>query len=72
MRLPRIIGIDNALRNHRNWRGTKPAAALKVGMVDAVVAADQIEASAIDLVKKCIAGDLDWKARHDEKSIQSN
>ena len=28
---------------------------------------DQLEASAIDLVKKCIAGDLDWKARQDEK-----
>ena len=67
VRLPRIIGIDNALEIIATGEAQKPAAALKVGMVDAVVAADQLEASAIDLVKKCIAGDLDWKARHDEK-----
>jgi 3-hydroxyacyl-CoA dehydrogenase/enoyl-CoA hydratase/3-hydroxybutyryl-CoA epimerase/enoyl-CoA isomerase len=67
VRLPRIIGIDNALEIIATGEAQKPAAALKVGMVDAVVPADQLEASAIDLVKKCIAGDLDWKARHDEK-----
>ena len=67
VRLPRIIGIDNALEIIATGEAQKPAAALKVGMVDAVVAADHLEASAIDLVKKCIAGDLDWKARHDEK-----
>ena len=67
VRLPRVIGIDNALEIIATGATQKPAAALKVGMVDAVVAADNLEASAIDLVKKCIAGDLDWKARHDEK-----
>ncbi|MGM9222178.1 enoyl-CoA hydratase-related protein, partial [Campylobacter jejuni] len=50
VRLPRIIGIDNALEIIATGEAQKPAAALKVGMVDAVVAADQVEASAIDLV----------------------
>lgn len=67
VRLPRVIGIDNALEIIATGEAQKPAAALKVGMVDAVVAPEQLEASAIDLVKKCLAGDLDWKARHDEK-----
>lgn len=67
VRLPRIIGIDNALEIIATGATQKPADALKVHMVDAVVSADNLENSAIDLVKKCIAGDLDWKARHDEK-----
>ena len=67
VRLPRIIGIDNALEIIATGEAQKPAAALKVGMVDAVVSAEQLEASAIDLVKKCIKGELDWKARHNEK-----
>lgn len=67
VRLPRLIGIDNALEIIATGDAQKPEAALKVGMVDAVVPADQLEASAIDLVKKCIAGDLNWQARHQEK-----
>lgn len=67
VRLPRLIGIDNALEIIATGATQKPDMALKVGMVDAVVSADNLEQSAIDLVKKCIAGDLDWQARHDEK-----
>lgn len=67
VRLPRLIGIDNALEIIATGVTQKPDAALKVGLVDAVVPADKLEASAIDLVKKCIKGDLDWKARVQEK-----
>ncbi|MFW2177993.1 MULTISPECIES: fatty acid oxidation complex subunit alpha FadB [unclassified Moraxella] len=67
VRLPRIIGVDNALEIIAGGATQKPDAALKVGMVDAVVSADSLEQSAIDLVKKAIKGDLNWKARHAEK-----
>jgi 3-hydroxyacyl-CoA dehydrogenase/enoyl-CoA hydratase/3-hydroxybutyryl-CoA epimerase/enoyl-CoA isomerase len=39
----------------------KPAAALKDGAVDAVVAADKLQEAAIDLVKQAIAGRLTGK-----------
>lgn len=67
VRLPRLIGIDNALEIIATGATQRPEMALKVGMVDAVVSADNLEKSAIDLVKKAIKGDLDWQARHAEK-----
>ncbi len=45
----------------------KPAAALKDGAVDAVVAADKLQDAAIDLVKQALAGRVDWKAKRQEK-----
>lgn len=67
-RLPRLIGIDNA----NEWicsGGQKRAdVALKEGAVDAVVRADQVTEAALDLVKKCKAGDIDYKARRTEKT----
>ncbi|SJM37606.1 Fatty acid oxidation complex subunit alpha [Psychrobacter pasteurii] len=67
VRTPRVIGIDNALELIATGKAQKPAQALKLGLVDAVVAQDDLEAAAIDLVKKAIAGDLDWQAKREEK-----
>lgn len=67
VRLPRVIGIDNALEIIATGATQKANAALKVGMVNAVVTTENLEQSAIDLVKKCISGELNWKARYDEK-----
>lgn len=67
VRTPRIIGIDNALELIATGKPQKPAEALKVGLVDAVVAQSDLEAAAIDLVKKCISGELDWQAKREEK-----
>lgn len=63
----RLLGIDNILEAVATAKFYKPAEALKVGFVDAVVADDQLVDSAIDLVKKCIKGDLNWQARRQEK-----
>ena len=49
------------------WLLEKPAAALKDGAVDAVVAADKLKDAAIDLVKQAIHGRLDWQAKRQEK-----
>lgn len=67
VRLPRLIGVDNA--NEWICAGGNNSAdkALKEGAVDAVVDADQLRASAIDLLNKCNAGDFDYKARRVEK-----
>lgn len=67
VRAPRVIGVDNALELIATGNPLKPADALKVGLVDAVVADEQVEASARDLVQKCIKGELDWQAKRAEK-----
>ena len=63
----RLLGIDNILEAVATAKFYKPDEALKVGFVDAVVADDALVDSAIDLVKKCIKGDLNWQARRQEK-----
>lgn len=63
----RLLGIDNILEAVTTAKFYQPDEALKVGFVDAIVADEQLLDSAIDLVKKCIAGELDWQARRQEK-----
>ncbi len=67
VRTPRLVGIDNALEIIATGKPQKPADALKIGLVDAVVADEQVVDAAIDLVKKCINGELNWQARVSEK-----
>ncbi|SIS94394.1 fatty acid oxidation complex subunit alpha FadB [Neptunomonas antarctica] len=67
VRLPRLIGIDNANEWICAGAEKRPADALKDGAVDAVVATAQVRSAAIDLVKQCIAGKFDYQARRDEK-----
>ncbi|MRI34200.1 fatty acid oxidation complex subunit alpha FadB [Endozoicomonas sp. OPT23] len=67
VRLPRLIGADNAVEWIAGGREQKPAAALKVGAVDAVVAPEKLLESAISLVKSALSGDLDFRARKEEK-----
>ena len=67
VRTPRIIGIDNALELIATGKAQKPNQALKLGLVDAVVAQDDLQNAAVDLVKKCISGELDWQAKREEK-----
>lgn len=68
VRTPRVIGIDNALELIATGKPQKAEDALKVGLVDAVVADDKVNDSALDLLKKCIKGDFDWQARVGEKT----
>ena len=67
VRSTRIIGIDNALELIATGAPKKALDALKLGLVDATVAADDLQDAAIDLVKKCISGELDWQAKREEK-----
>lgn len=69
VRLPRLIGIDNALEAIATGKAYRPDAALKLGLVDAVVADELLERAAADLVKKCLAGEFDWQAKRQEKQV---
>ncbi|MAY42242.1 MULTISPECIES: fatty acid oxidation complex subunit alpha FadB [unclassified Neptuniibacter] len=67
VRLPRLIGVDNANEWICGGAEKRPDAALIDGGVDAVVAVDQVKAAALDLLKGCISGKFDYQARRDEK-----
>ncbi len=67
VRLPRLIGIDNANEWICGGAEKKAEDAFKEGAVDAVVEPDQLRESALDLLNKCINGDFDYQARRTEK-----
>ena len=67
VRLPRVIGIDNAVEWIATGAEKRPDAALKDGAIDAVVAPAQLTEAAVALVKQCIAGKIDWQAKRAEK-----
>ncbi|MBD7976554.1 fatty acid oxidation complex subunit alpha FadB [Serpens gallinarum] len=67
VRLPRIVGADNAIEWIAGGAENRADAALKVGAVDAVVAADKLQAAALDLIKRAISGELDYKAKRQPK-----
>ncbi|MGB0956407.1 MAG: fatty acid oxidation complex subunit alpha FadB [Panacagrimonas sp.] len=68
VRASRLIGSDNAV----DWiaKGTprKPADALKVHAVDAVVEPDKLQAAARAMVLQAAQGKFDWKARRAQKT----
>ncbi|PWQ96111.1 fatty acid oxidation complex subunit alpha FadB [Leucothrix pacifica] len=67
VRLPRLIGIDNANEWICGGTENKADAALKVGAVDAAVAPDDLRDSALRLLNDCADGVFDYQARRTEK-----
>lgn len=67
VRLPRLIGLDNAIE----WIGTgkqhRAAEALKAGAVDAIVEPGMLRQSAERILQQCIDGKLDYEQRREEK-----
>ena len=61
MRLPRLIGVDNAVEWIASGKENRAEDALKVHAVDAVVAPEKLQEAALDLVKRAISGELDYK-----------
>ena len=67
VRLPRLIGADNAIEWIAGGTQNKAEAALKMGAVDAVVPGEQLEAAAQDILARAMSGELDYRARREEK-----
>ncbi len=67
VRLPRLIGIDNAVEWMCTGATKRAAPALKEGAVDAVVNADQLKAGAQSIIEQCAAGKLDIVKRRELK-----
>lgn len=67
VRLPRVIGADNAIEWIAQGSEQKAEKALKVHAVDAVVADELLKEQAVSMLKSAIAGELDWQARRERK-----
>ena len=67
VRSPRLMGVDNAVEWVCAGGQHRADKALKDGMVDAVVEADQVRDSALNLVGQCLAGKIDFRAKRQEK-----
>ncbi|MBQ4812634.1 fatty acid oxidation complex subunit alpha FadB [Pseudoalteromonas luteoviolacea] len=67
VRLPRIIGADNAMTWITTGKEHRAPDAFKVGAVDGVVAADKLRDAAIKTLEQAIDGKLDWQAKRQIK-----
>ncbi len=67
VRLPRILGADNAIEWMSTGKAHKPEQALAVGLLDAVVAPEHLHQAALTMLKQAILGKLDWRAKRQPK-----
>ncbi len=67
VRLPRLIGADNAMELITTGKTLKAEPALKLGLLDAVVPEDKLREAALGMLQQAIDGQLDWRARREEK-----
>jgi len=68
VRLPRLIGADNAIEWIAGGTPQKPDAALKVHAVDAVVAPEKLKDAALRIIGLAQSGAYDWKKRRAQKT----
>ncbi len=67
VRLPRLIGADNAFEWMCTGAAKKADAALTEGAVDAIVEQDALLETAKQIFRECHAGTRDWQARRNIK-----
>lgn len=67
VRLPRIIGADNAIEWIAGGTENRAEKAFADGAVDALVAPALLRDAAIDLLNRAISGELDYQAKRQEK-----
>ncbi|MGH8455039.1 MAG: fatty acid oxidation complex subunit alpha FadB, partial [Nevskiales bacterium] len=68
VRLPRLVGADNAIEWIAGGGQQKAEVALKTHAVDAVVAPEKLKDAALKMLGLAIAGKVDWKARRAQKT----
>nr|WP_319555426.1 fatty acid oxidation complex subunit alpha FadB [uncultured Vibrio sp.] len=68
VRLPRVIGADNAMEIITQGKALRADEALKLGLLDAVVDSDSLHASALQTLTSAINEKLDWQTRRKQKT----
>lgn len=67
IRLPRLIGADNAIEWIAGGKNYKPQEALECGAVDAVVAPEKLHEAGLHLLRRGVADPASWQNRRQEK-----
>ena len=67
VRLPRLIGADNAIEWIAGGKQYAPKDALDVGAVDAVVAPEKLMEASLHMLQQAIDGKFDWQKKRQEK-----
>lgn len=67
VRLPRMIGADNAIEWITSGNHYKAQDALKLGVLDGIIENGDLEGAGIELIERAIKGELDWKKRVEQK-----
>lgn len=67
VRMPRLIGVDNAVEWVASGSQNNAEKSLKDGVVDAIVEPQQVVAAARYLLNQVIDGKIDYKAKRQEK-----
>lgn len=67
VRLPRLIGADNAMEWITTGKDRGAEQAQKEGLLDAVVNPEKLEAAALSVLEDAIAGKLDWRKKRAPK-----
>ncbi|HDW3800286.1 TPA: fatty acid oxidation complex subunit alpha FadB [Klebsiella pneumoniae] len=71
VRLPRLLGADSALEIIAAGKDVGADQALKIGLVDGVVAAEKLRDGALAILRQAMNGDLDWKAKKLTKDVET-
>ncbi|RDV27935.1 fatty acid oxidation complex subunit alpha FadB [Alteromonas aestuariivivens] len=67
VRLPRLIGADNALEWMTTGKERKAQQALNEGAIDAVVAPEKLRDAALSMLKQAAGQKIDWQTRRSDK-----
>lgn len=67
VRLPRLLGNDSALEIIAAGKDLGAQEALKVGLIDAIVAPEKLRHAALQMLQQAMAGQLDWRASRQPK-----
>jgi 3-hydroxyacyl-CoA dehydrogenase/enoyl-CoA hydratase/3-hydroxybutyryl-CoA epimerase/enoyl-CoA isomerase len=67
VRLPRLIGADHAIEWITGAKHYKAEEAMKFGAIDGIIEDAKLEEAGLKLLEKCMKGELDWKARVEQK-----
>lgn len=67
VRLPRIAGADTAIEWIASGKDQRADVALKAGVVDGVVAPEQLRDAALKVLKSAIDGKMDYQSRRAQK-----
>ncbi|MEM7919894.1 enoyl-CoA hydratase-related protein, partial [Morganella morganii] len=67
VRLPRLIGCDNALELITQGKIVTAGEALKLGLADGIVQDDELINGSLMLLEQAISGRTNWQARRQQK-----